>query len=80
MVVVLATSLAAPGCCSIIHQTMQEVSISSQPTSAQVIIDAEQRGETPLVVELKRKNSHTIRVELEGYEPHEIALTRKVSG
>jgi hypothetical protein len=33
-----------------------------------------------MVVDLKRKNSHMIRIELDGYETYETNLTRKVSG
>lgn len=80
VVALLVVCFLTPSCCSIIHQTMQEVAIGSDPTKASVTVDAQQRGETPLVVELKRKNNHTIRLELEGYQPHEMSLTRKVSG
>jgi hypothetical protein len=69
-----------PGCCSIIHQTRQAVAISSTPSRARVIVDEEEQGRTPLVAKMKRKYHHTIRLELEGYEPYEMALTRKVWG
>ena len=59
---------------------MQEVAIGSDPTHARVTIDNQQRGVTPLVAELKRKDNHAIRLELDGYQPHEMSLTRKVSG
>src|SRR6266446_1114588 len=74
----LAVVMAA--CCSIIHHTRQEVGISSTPTSAKVTIDNEPSGNTPVVVKLKRKHTHTVKIELEGYQPFEMALTRKVSG
>ena len=78
--VLFVVDLLTTGCCSIIHQPMQDVSIASEPTKARVIIDGQPRGETPLVAPLKRKHTHTIRLELEGYQPHEMFLTRKVSG
>jgi len=38
------------------------------------------RGVTPVIADLKRKDNHLIRVTLEGYQPFEMALTRSVSG
>jgi hypothetical protein len=38
------------------------------------------RGVTPVIADLKRKDNHVIRVTLEGYQPFEMALTRSVSG
>jgi hypothetical protein len=37
-------------------------------------------GPTPVFAKLARKDNHTIRIELAGYEPFETTLTRKVSG
>ena len=76
----LGSLLALLGCATIMHQTTQEVGISSTPTKAKVTVDSQVQGETPVVVELKRKNSHIVRLELEGYEPFEATFTRKVSG
>ena len=67
------------GCATIMHGTTQEIGISSSPTGASVIINNESRGNTPLVVELSRKKSHTIRIEMTNYEPFEITTTKSVS-
>ncbi|WP_338877195.1 hypothetical protein WBJ53_16280 [Spirosoma sp. SC4-14] len=37
-------------------------------------------GITPMVVKLLRKDTQAIKVEMEGYNPYEIVLTRKVDG
>ena len=68
------------GCASIIHGTTQQIGISSSPTGAEVTVDGMQHGITPVVVDLKRKDTHTIHVTLDGYQPFEIPLTRSVSG
>ncbi len=68
------------GCASIIHGTKQDVGISSTPGGANITVDGASRGKAPLVVELSRKNKHVIKLELDGYEPYEVNLTRKVSG
>ena len=77
---VLSSLPLLAGCASIIHGTTQQIGISSSPTGAQVTVDGMQHGITPVVVDLKRKDTHTIHVALDGYQPFEIALTRSVSG
>lgn len=75
----LALPLLA-GCASIMHGTTQQVAVSSSPTGAQVTVNGTQRGVTPVIADLKRKDTHVVRVTLEGYAPFEMALTRSVSG
>lgn len=65
-------------CATIIHGTNQDVSISSNPSSAVVTIDNQEFGKTPLTAKLSRKDSHTVKIELDGYMPYETKLTRKV--
>jgi len=78
LVTVLVVSLT--GCCSIIHGTRQDVGISSAPTGAMVKIDNVSSGNTPVVAKLTRKDNHFVRVELSGYQPFDMTLTRSVSG
>lgn len=54
--------------------------ISSSPTGAKVIIDNESQGTTPMTASLKRKEHHTIRIEMAGYQPYETKIIRKVDG
>jgi hypothetical protein len=68
------------GCASIMNGTRESVGISSSPSGAKVIIDNKEMGSTPVVADLKRKDHHFIKVEMEGYKPFEMAVTRKVSG
>jgi len=37
-------------------------------------------GTTPVVAHLRRKDNHIIKIEMDGYQPFEMATTRKVSG
>ena len=72
--------MALIGCASIMHGTSQEVGISSTPSGAKVSVSSQSFGTTPVIVNLKRKNNHIIKIELEGYLPYETTLTKKVSG
>lgn len=67
-------------CATIIHGSKQDVSISSYPSSANVIINNQNKGKTPLTTSLSRKDNHTVKIELDGYTPYETKFTRKVDG
>lgn len=68
-------------CASIMHGTKQPVSVSSAPTGATVYLNGQLLGKTPVVADVSRKTQgNRIRLELEGYEAKEIALSRSVSG
>jgi hypothetical protein len=76
----MAVGLLGAACATIMQGTSQEISIGSSPTGARVIVDGTEAGRTPYVARLKRKDKHVIRLELEGYKPYELALTRSTSG
>jgi hypothetical protein len=73
-------TLFTQSCGTIIHGTTQEVGISSQPTNARVSINGEDRGSTPMIADLKRKNNYMVQIQLEGYQTYETNLTRSTSG
>ena len=73
-------AMALASCASIMHGTGQDVSISSQPVGANVTVDDSSYGSTPLIAHLRRKNNHTIRISLDGYQPFAMTTTQKTSG
>ena len=68
------------GCASIMHGTTQDVTVSSSPSQAEIIIDNQTHGKTPLIAKLSTGDNHTIKINLPGYQPYETILTRSVSG
>jgi hypothetical protein len=74
------TAVLVSACATIMHGTNQGMGISSTPTAARVTVDNVPRGVTPLVLELPRKDNHIVKIELDGYQPFEATLTKKVSG
>lgn len=80
IIIVTVFMVTFSGCATIMQGTTQSVGISSTPTGAKVIIDDYDLGATPIVVELTRKDNHFIKIEMQGYELYETALTRSVSG
>lgn len=73
-------ALLMTGCASIMHGTKQDVGISSTPTNARVTVNNMPLGQTPLVAKLARGDNHIVKIELDGYQPFEATLTKKVSG
>src|SRR5690606_24180125 len=68
------------GCATIIHGSKQAVGISSNPANAVVTINGQQFGRTPVTATLSRKDHHRVTIELDGFMPYDIQLTRKVDG
>ena len=71
---------AIAGCATIMQGTTQSVGISSTPTNATVTINNVEKGKTPIVVDLKRKDHHIVKIEMSGYLPYEATFTRSASG
>lgn len=76
----LCFSISVSGCATVMGGTTQKVGISSTPSGALVRVNGVSQGKTPLIANLRRKDNHMVKIELEGYEPYETTLTRHVSG
>ena len=75
-----ASVLMLSGCASIVHGTSQNETFRSVPTGAQVKIDGQSYGNTPVTANLKRKQTHTVEIDLPGYQPAQFTLEKSVSG
>jgi hypothetical protein len=73
-------ALALAGCATIMQGTSQELSVASTPTGARVLVDGTEVGRTPHVANLKRKDKHVVRIEMDGYQPFELPIARATSG
>ena len=47
--------------------TTQSIGISSTPSGATVKVNNVDKGQTPTIVDLKRKDQHFVKIELPGY-------------
>ena len=59
--------LGQSGCATIVSGKSQDVSVRSNPLGANVAVDDSALGTTPMILKLKRKSRHTIKVTKEGY-------------
>ena len=78
--ITIASIILFTSCATIIHGSKEDIGISSSPTNARVTIDNKEMGKTPLTVKLTRKDMHVIKINMDGYKPYELQLSRKVSG
>src|SRR5437870_2372832 len=72
--------LGLAGCATVMNGTTQDIGMTSRPPGAAVTVDAEPKGQTPVVTSLSRRSSHTVKVELEGYHPVEGTIMRHTNG
>lgn len=77
-------------CAAIIHGKNQDIYISSQPVGAKISVDGHDYGITPKTLGLPRvgrvdgepsiKKEYKVKIELDGFQPYEVTLQRKVDG
>ena len=82
IVVALAVSIVAStsSCASIMSGTKQAVTITSDPSGAEISIDGKSAGKTPLTVELRRKEDHVIKAIGVGGGEATVTTTRGSNG
>lgn len=61
-------------CATIGRGISQKIPVTSNPLGAKISVDGEERGYIPLQLKLKRKKSHIIRIDKQGYNPIEIKI------
>lgn len=77
---ILLSLATLTSCATIMHGTHQSIGISSNPSNANVWVDRSFVGNTPIIVEMSRKDNHFVRIEIEGYQPYEATFSRQMSG
>jgi uncharacterized protein YceK len=70
--------LLTSGCATLLQGTTQQIMVSSTPAGATVVVDGSMRFTTPAALDLARKESHKLEINLDGYHP-EIVNLRSVS-
>jgi hypothetical protein len=79
LAVLIAFLLLSQGCATVSQKWGQEIPITSSPMGAKIFVDGKEKGETPMRITLKRKQTHLIRILMDGYDPYEISIDRKKS-
>ena len=64
--------LVAAGCATLQKGSHQRVPIDSEPAGAQVYINRELAGETPMVAILSRRSGHLVEIRKAGFDNHRV--------
>ncbi len=83
LVVLLFTFVLLNSCATILRSNTKIVPINSSPKNAKVTIKNQagvtiMSGNTPMITQLKKGQRYVITVELEGYQPATIDLSRQI--
>lgn len=79
LMIIAAALFSFSACSTVLNSTTQEVGIKTTPANAKITIDGKKFGTSPQVVNIDRGSNHVVKMELEGYEPYETQITRKIS-
>ncbi|MDB6173099.1 MAG: hypothetical protein JWL59_2410 [Chthoniobacteraceae bacterium] len=66
-------------CASVVSGTQKSLRVLSEPSGALVKLDGETRAITPAILHPSTRSDHDITVELAGYAPYHVRLTRRLS-
>ena len=79
IVILVCVSLLLCSCSTVLNTTTQNVEIKSEPSNAKITVDGKKFGITPQTLNIERGSNHLVKLELDGYDPYETQLTRKIS-
>lgn len=78
IILLLLTFTFFYGCASIFKGVNEEVNINSEPNGANIYVNGQMLGKTPLQIRLPTKNTHYIEFVKEGYEKKTFILTSSI--
>jgi hypothetical protein len=78
-ILVTITLFTFAGCSTFFNTTTQEIELNSNPPNAKISVDGRNFGTTPQVINIERGVNHTVKFELDGFEPYETQITRQMS-
>ena len=65
-------------CAAILSGGRGKVKATSNPDGAEVFVNGEKMGQTPVTLRLKTKGEYTIEIKKDGYKPQTFKITNKV--
>ncbi len=80
MAALAIVGMMTSGCATIVHLgSDEELSVSSEPSGAKVVIDGTERGMTPLATKVERKKDHAVVLTKEGFEESQSRVESHIS-
>ncbi len=77
---VLLVMACAPGCASIFSSGPKSVDFNTEPTQADVLVNGQKMGTTPVTLKLHPSKQYTITYRKEGFKDANVSLTSHVQG
>lgn len=77
LIAVLTSVAAMTACGTILQGSGQRIEVSSSPAGALVKVNGQIKGQTPVTLDLKRKQAVTVTIEMDGYQTVTTTLKRK---
>jgi hypothetical protein len=71
--------IALNGCATIIHGTTQDISVTTDPADADLLVDGREHYKSPANITMKRKDDHTVEISREGYKSETVAIKGTMS-
>ena len=75
----LGLTLAFTGCATILGGSSQTLTVNANVEGAEVFLNEQLLGVTPLIANIERGQEGLLRVTAEGYQPYQIALNKKIT-
>jgi PEGA domain len=75
----LTVLFVVQSCAMMMPNLTQNVPVTSNPVGAAISVDGKAVGQSPLILTLTKKRSHTVRIEMAGYDPTELRVGRKLT-
>ncbi|MFW6201466.1 MAG: PEGA domain-containing protein [Gemmatimonadota bacterium] len=71
--------VATTACGALFNSGPAQVAVNSTPGGADIFVDGQRMGQTPMILELTKSDNHTVELRREGYRPLSFNLNRQVS-
>ncbi len=75
--ILIVLFFTSSSCATIIHGSSQKINFVSSPSGAFVSVNNVNKGETPLLLKLKRKDDHLVQMSLPSYQSFQTTLSQK---
>ncbi len=76
---ILFLFIALNGCATIMHGTTQDISVTTDPAEADLLVDGREHYKSPATITMKRKDDHTVEISRKGYKNEKIDIKGAMS-
>ncbi|MBB63975.1 MAG: hypothetical protein CMO81_02805 [Waddliaceae bacterium] len=78
-ILISAIAMSTAGCACVFKGDSRTVSLNSNPSGAEVLVNGAVRGATPMKLNLEAKKNHTIEFRKQGYQTQSVSLDKRIS-